>query len=159
MPIHRLNEEPTVRCVVADLTCDSDGKIDHFIDQEDVKPVLEVHKVKPDEPYMMAIFLNGAYQEILGDLHNLFGDTNAVHVRLSEDDGDGDGYEVSHVVKGDSIHEVLEYVEYEPSVMVERMRLQAERAKREGRITVDQVKLLMRHYEESLGSYTYLTDD
>ncbi len=158
MPIHRLDEEPTVRCVLADLTCDSDGKIDHFIDVEDVKPVLEVHSVKPDEPYMMAIFLNGAYQEILGDLHNLFGDTNAVHVRLSED-GEHDGYEVSHVVKGDSIHEVLDYVEYEPSVMVERMRLQAERAKREGRITVDQVKLLMRHYEESLGSYTYLTDD
>ncbi len=156
MPIHRLGEEPTVRCIVADLTCDSDGKIDRFIDVEDVKPVLEVHAVKPDEPYMMAIFLTGAYQEILGDLHNLFGDTNAVHVRLSDD---ADGYEVSHVVKGDSIHEVLTYVEYEPSVMVERMRLQAERAKREGRITVDQVKLLMRHYEESLGSYTYLTDD
>jgi len=156
MPIHRLKEEPTERCIVADLTCDSDGKIDRFIDVEDVKPVLEVHTVKPDEPYMMAIFLTGAYQEILGDLHNLFGDTNAVHVRLSDDD---DGYEVSHVVKGDSIHEVLNYVEYEPSVMVERMRLQAERAKREGRITVDQVKMLMRHYEESLGSYTYLTDD
>ncbi len=156
MPIHRLHEEPTERCIVADLTCDSDGKIDRFIDVEDVKPVLEVHDVKPDEPYMMAIFLTGAYQEILGDLHNLFGDTNAVHVRLSDDD---DGYEVSHVVKGDSIHEVLTYVEYEPSVMVERMRLQAERAKREGRITVDQVKMLMRHYEESLGSYTYLTDD
>ena len=157
MPIHRLNEEPTARCVVADLTCDSDGKIDHFIDVEDVKPVLEVHTVKADEPYMMGIFLNGAYQEILGDLHNLFGDTNAVHVRLSEDVDDD--YEVSHVVKGDSIHEVLDYVEYEPSVMVERMRLQAERAKREGRITVDQVKLLLKHYEEALGSYTYLTDD
>ncbi len=156
MPIHRLTEEPTVRCVIADLTCDSDGKIDRFIDVEDPKAVLEVHAVKPDQPYMMAIFLLGAYQEILGDLHNLFGDTNAVHVRLSDDD---DEYEVSHVVKGDSIHEVLDYVEYEPSVMVERMRLQAERAKREGRITVDQVKLLLRHYEESLGSYTYLTDD
>lgn len=155
MPIHRLLEEPTERCVLADLTCDSDGKIDHFIDVEDPKPVLEVHAVKPDQPYMMGIFLNGAYQEILGDLHNLFGDTNAVHVRLTDDDD----YEVSHVVKGDSIHEVLDYVEYEPSVMVERMRLQAERAKREGRITVDQVKLLLRHYEESLGSYTYLTDD
>ena len=112
MPIHRLDEEPTVRGVLADLTCDSDGKIDHFIDVEDVKRVLEVHQLKPDEPYMMAIFLNGAYQEILGDLHNLFGDTNAVHVRLSDDD---DGYEVSHVVKGDTIHEVLRYVEYEPS--------------------------------------------
>ena len=157
MPIHRLNEEPTVRCVLADLTCDSDGKIDRFIDVEDPKQALEVHKVKPDEPYMMAIFMNGAYQEILGDLHNLFGDTNAVHVRLSDDVEDD--YEVSHVVKGDALHEVLDYVEYEPSVMVERMRLQAERAKREGRITVDQVKLLLKHYEESLGSYTYLTDD
>jgi len=157
LPIHRLDEEPTVRCVVADLTCDSDGKIDRFIDVEDPKQVLEVHKVRADQPYMMAIFMAGAYQEILGDLHNLFGDTNAVHVRLSEDIEDE--YEVSHVVKGDSIHEVLDYVEYVPSVMVERMRLQAERAKREGRITVDQVKLLLKHYEESLGSYTYLTDD
>jgi arginine decarboxylase len=155
MPIHRLREEPDERCVLADLTCDSDGKIDRFIDVEDPKPVLEVHTVKPDEAYMMGIFLNGAYQEILGDLHNLFGDTNAVHVRLTDDDD----YEVSHVVKGDSIHEVLDYVEYEPRVMVERMRLQAERAKREGRITVDQVKLLLRHYEDSLASYTYLTDD
>jgi arginine decarboxylase len=155
MPIHRLDEEPTERCVIADLTCDSDGKIDRFIDVEDIKSVLEVHRVQPDKPYMMGVFLNGAYQEILGDLHNLFGDTNAVHVRLTDDDD----YEVSHVVKGDSIHEVLDYVEYEPSVMVERVRLQAERAKREGRITVDQVKLLLRHYEDSLASYTYLTDD
>ncbi|HEY6880453.1 MAG TPA: biosynthetic arginine decarboxylase, partial [Polyangiales bacterium] len=155
MPIHRLDEEPTERCVLADLTCDSDGKIDRFIDVEDIKSVLEVHRVQPDKAYMMGVFLNGAYQEILGDLHNLFGDTNAVHVRLTDDDD----YEVSHVVKGDSIHEVLDYVEYEPSVMVERVRLQAERAKREGRITVDQVKLLLRHYEDSLASYTYLTDD
>ncbi|HEX5659293.1 MAG TPA: biosynthetic arginine decarboxylase [Polyangiales bacterium] len=155
MPIHRLDEEPTERCVIADLTCDSDGKIDRFIDVEDIKSVLEVHAVTPDKPYMMGVFLNGAYQEILGDLHNLFGDTNAVHVRL-DDEND---YEVSHVVKGDTINEVLDYVEYEPSVMVERVRLQAERAKREGRITVDQVKLLLRHYEDSLASYTYLTDD
>jgi arginine decarboxylase len=156
MPIHRLDEEPTVRCVLADLTCDSDGKIDHFIDVEEPKPVLEVHPVRPNEPYRLAVFLTGAYQEILGDLHNLFGDTNAVHVRLSDTDDD---YEVSHVVRGDSIHEVLDYVEYDPRVMVERIRLQAERAKREGRITVDQVKLLLKHYEESLASYTYLTDD
>jgi arginine decarboxylase len=156
MPIQRLQEQPKVRCVVADLTCDSDGKIDRFIDVEEPKHVLEVHSIIPDEPYRMAVFLTGAYQEILGDLHNLFGDTNAVHVRLSDSTDD---YEVSHVVKGDSIHEVLDYVEYDPSVMVERMRLQAERAKREGRITVDQVKLLLKNYEESLSSYTYLTDD
>ena len=104
----------------------------------------------------MGIFLNGAYQEILGDLHNLFGDTNAVHVRLGEGD---EGYDVSHVVKGDSIAEVLHYVEYAPEVMVERVRQQAERALRRTRSRSPQMRLLMRHYEESLGKYTYLSDD
>ena len=155
MPIHRLNEEPTTKATLADLTCDSDGKVDHFIDVEDVKRVLPVHRWREGERYFMGIFLNGAYQEILGDLHNLFGDTNAVHVRL---DGEG-GYEVSHFVKGDTITQVLEYVEYEPGAMVERVRRQAERARRQGLISFDQVKLLMKHYEDSLGSYTYLTTD
>ena len=155
MPIHRLDEEPTVKATLADLTCDSDGKVDHFIDIEDVKRVLPVHPYREDKRYYMGIFLNGAYQEILGDLHNLFGDTNAVHVRL---DNEG-GYEIGHFVKGDEIREVLSYVEYEPGVMVERVRRQAERARRQGLITFDQVKLLMKHYEDSLGSYTYLTAD
>ncbi|GAB4206275.1 MAG: biosynthetic arginine decarboxylase [Sandaracinaceae bacterium] len=155
MPIHRLDEEPTVKTTLADLTCDSDGKVDHFIDIEDVKRVLPVHPYREENRYFMGIFLNGAYQEILGDLHNLFGDTNAVHVRL---DADG-GYELGHFVKGDEIREVLSYVEYEPGAMIERVRRQAERARRQGLITFDQVKLLMKHYEESLGSYTYLTAD
>ncbi len=155
MPIHRLHEEPDERATIADLTCDSDGKIDSFIDVEDVKKILPVHTLKVGERYFMGIFLNGAYQEILGDLHNLFGDTNAVHVRL---DGEG-GYEISHFVKGDSINEVLQYVEYEPGVLVESVRRQAERARRQGLISFDQVKLLMKHYEESLGSYTYLTQE
>ncbi|MFN7698026.1 MAG: biosynthetic arginine decarboxylase [Deltaproteobacteria bacterium] len=155
MPIHRLDEEPTVKTTLADLTCDSDGKVDHFIDIEDVKRVLPVHPYREEQRYFMGIFLNGAYQEILGDLHNLFGDTNAVHVRL---DGEG-GYELGHFVKGDEIREVLSYVEYEPGVMIERVRRQAERARRQGLITFDQVKLLMKHYEDSLGSYTYLTTD
>ncbi|MDW8245353.1 MAG: biosynthetic arginine decarboxylase [Sandaracinaceae bacterium] len=155
MPIHRLNEEPIVRTTLADLTCDSDGKIDHFIDIEDVKHVLPVHPLSEGERYFMGIFLNGAYQEILGDLHNLFGDTNAVHVRLDEKGG----YEIVHFVKGDEIREVLSYVEYEPNIMVDRVRRQAERARRQGLITSDQFKLLMKHYEESLGSYTYLTSD
>ena len=155
MPIHRLDQEPTVKATLADLTCDSDGKVDHFIDIEDVKRVLPVHPFREDQRYYMGIFLNGAYQEILGDLHNLFGDTNAVHVRL-DDEG---GYEIGHFVKGDEIREVLSYVEYEPGVMVERVRRQAERARRQGLITFDQVKLLMKHYEDSLGSYTYLTAD
>ncbi len=155
MPIHRLGEEPTVKTTLADLTCDSDGKVDHFIDIEDVKRVLPVHPYREEQRYFMGIFLNGAYQEILGDLHNLFGDTNAVHVRL---DGEG-GYELGHFVKGDEIREVLSYVEYEPGVMIERVRRQAERARRQGLITFEQVKLLMKHYEDSLGSYTYLTAD
>lgn len=154
MPIHRLEEEPTVRASIADLTCDSDGKIDRFIDLEDEKRVLEMHTLRDGERYFLALFLNGAYQEILGDLHNLFGDTNAVHVRLEDD-----GYEVSNVVKGDSVREVLGYVEYDPDAMVERVRLQAERARKEGRITVENVRLLMRHYEDSLRGYTYLTTE
>jgi arginine decarboxylase len=156
MPIHRLDEEPTVRATIADLTCDSDGAIDHFIDLEDVKHVLEVHQVSPEEPYFMGLFLNGAYQEILGDLHNLFGDTNAVHVRLGDSE---EGYHVAHVVKGDSVAEVLHYVQYSPEVMVERVRQQAERALRNNQITLPQMRLLMRHFEESLGKYTYLSAD
>ena len=159
MPIHRLNEEPTVRATLADFTCDSDGAIDHFIDREDVKNVLEVHPIKPNEPYYMGLFLNGAYQEILGDLHNLFGDTNAVHVRLGEVAQHAADYHVAHVVKGDSVAEVLHYVQYQTDDMIERVRQQAERALRTNQITLSQMKLLMRHYEESLGKYTYLSDD
>ncbi|MFK7988792.1 MAG: biosynthetic arginine decarboxylase [Sandaracinaceae bacterium] len=154
MPIHRLDETPTERATLADLTCDSDGKIDRFIDLEDEKRTLEVHAIQPGKPYYLGLFLSGAYQEILGDLHNLFGDTNAVHVRLADD-----GYEVKSVVKGDSVQEVLGYVEYDPAAMVERVRLQAERARRKGLIRLDQVRLLMKHYEESLRGSTYLTED
>lgn len=154
MPIHRLDEQPTVRARLADLTCDSDGIIDHFIDVEEVKRVLPVHAIDDDEHYVMAMFLMGAYQEILGDLHNLFGDTNAVHVRLSED-----GYQVAHVIKGDSMHEVLRFVEWDPEWMTEKVRRQAEAALRNGRISLQQMKVLLDHYEESLRSYTYLTGD
>ncbi len=152
MPIHRLTERPTARATIADLTCDSDGKIDRFIDVEDVKHALEVHPLREGERYFLGLFLNGAYQEILGDLHNLFGDTNAVHVRMEDE-----GYMVSAVIKGDSVQEVLGYVEYEPQRMVERVRRQAERAMRQGLITLENVKLLMSHYEDSLRGYTYLT--
>ncbi len=154
MPIHRLEEEPTVSATLADLTCDSDGMIDHFIDVEDDKRTLDVHPYRSSEPYYMGMFLNGAYQEILGDLHNLFGDTNAVHVALTDE-----GYEVQHVIKGDSIAEVLRYVEYVPELMVEAVRRQAERAVSQGKLTNEQMRTLMHHYEESLRSYTYLTED
>jgi len=154
MPIHRLDEEPTIRARLADMTCDSDGIIDHFIDLEDEKHTLDVHTYDPNQPYYLGMFLNGAYQEILGDMHNLFGDTNAVNIKLSED-----GYKVRHVLKGDSVSEVLRYVGYDPASMVEAVRHQAERAVAAGKLTNQQVKTLMQHYEESLRGYTYLTSD
>lgn len=154
MPIHRLDEEPTIRARLADMTCDSDGIIDHFIDLEDEKHTLDVHSYDPEQPYYLGMFLTGAYQEILGDMHNLFGDTNAVHVKLTED-----GYKVRHVVKGDSVSEVLRYVGYDPASMIEAVRHQAERAVAAGKLTNQQVKTLMQHYEESLRGYTYLTSD
>jgi arginine decarboxylase len=154
MPIHRLDEEPTVRARLADLTCDSDGIVDHFIDVEEVQHSLDLHPVVPGEPYLLGMFLGGAYQEILGDLHNLFGDTNAVHVRLEDY-----GYSVSNVIKGDAIDEVLRYLQYDPEEMVERVRKQAERALNQGRMTLPQLRTFMQHYEESLRGYTYLKSD
>jgi arginine decarboxylase len=153
MPIHRLEEEPTVSATLADLTCDSDGMIDRFIDVEDVRSSLDVHSLKDTEAYYLGMFLNGAYQEILGDLHNLFGDTHAVHVALTENGG----YHVRHVIKGDGVSDVLRYVEYQPDSMVDAVRRQAERAVSAGRLTNEQLRTLMRHYEDSLRSYTYLS--
>lgn len=153
MPIHRLTEKPTVNCTLADMTCDSDGMVEKFIDLEDEREVLPVHALRDGETYYMAMFLNGAYQEILGDLHNLFGDTNAAHIHLVDD-----GYEIAHVVKGDSVSEVLQYVQYNPEAMVEKIRRQAERALKVGRLDNGQMRKLMSHYEESLRAYTYLTD-
>jgi arginine decarboxylase len=154
MPIHRLNEEPTVRATLADLTCDSDGMIDHFIDVEDVKDTLSVHEFHKHEPYFLGMFLNGAYQEILGDLHNLFGDTNAVHVSLTDY-----GYRIDHVIKGDSMTEVLRYVAYSPEAMIDAVRTQAETALSRGKLTLVQMRVLMKHYEDAMNSYTYLSSD
>ena len=154
MPIHRLDEKPARRGVFADLTCDSDGKIDKFIDQRDVKDVLELHSLN-GSPYYIGVFLVGAYQEILGDLHNLFGDTDAVHVRL---DGNG-GYTVEHVVEGDEVTEVLSYVQYDKGRLIEKVRLTIEEAMRRGTISLDESARLRRHYEQGLQDYTYLKRD
>jgi arginine decarboxylase len=151
MPLQRLNELPTRRAVLADLTCDSDGKMDQFIDLKDVRDYLSLHKVN-GEPYYVGSFLVGAYQEILGDLHNLFGDTDAVHVRL-----DGEDYRVEHVVEGDSVTEVLSYVQYSKDDLVSRVRRAVEVALREKRITMAESGRFMRRYEEALEGYTYLT--
>jgi len=154
MPIHRLDRPPSRRGVLADLTCDSDGKMDQFIDLRDVKHFLELHQPN-GEPYLIASFLIGAYQEILGDLHNLFGDTDAVHVRLD----DSGGYRVEHVVEGDSVAEVLSYVQYSKQDLIARVRRATELALREGRLTPAESGRLMRRYEEALQGYTYLTVD
>ncbi len=151
MPIDRLNRVPVRRAILADITCDSDGKMDQFIDLRDVKHALELHAPN-GTPYYVASFLVGAYQEILGDLHNLFGDTDAVHVRLV-----GDDYFVDHVVKGDSVSEVLTYVQYSKETLVSRVRRAVEAALREKRLTMAESGRLMSRYEEALEGYTYLT--
>jgi arginine decarboxylase len=152
MPIHRLEEKPTRRGVFADLTCDSDGKIDRFIDPRDVKDVLDLHPWN-GQPYYIGVFLVGAYQEILGDYHNLFGDTDAVHVRLGADGR----YEVEHVVEGDAVTDVLRYVQYDRGTLIERVRRTIEVAMREGQISLEESARLRRRYEEGLSEYTYLT--
>jgi arginine decarboxylase len=155
LPIHRLQEEPANRAVIADITCDSDGKIDHFIDRRDVKSVLELHALQPDSPYYLGAFLVGAYQEILGDLHNLFGDTNTVHVSLDAEEG----YTIDGVVTGDSVADVLRYVRYNRGELVARVRQAAEAALRAKRMTLEESRLLVRRYEEGLSGYTYLEQD
>jgi arginine decarboxylase len=152
VPIHRLLERPTRRGVFADLTCDSDGKMDRFIDLRDVKTSLEMHAYNGD-PYYLGVFLVGAYQEILGDLHNLFGDTNAIHVRVEKD-----GYFIDHVVEGDSVGEVLGYVQYDRADLVRRVRRASEEALRNRTITFEESALLLRRFEEGLSGYTYLEE-
>jgi len=151
IPIHRLNKQPLRRGVLADLTCDSDGKIDEFIDLRDVKPFLELHPPN-GEPYLIGAFLVGAYQEVLGDLHNLFGDTDAVHVKVA-----GDDYSVEHVVEGDSVAEVLAYMQYSKDDLISRVRRSIESALRDKRLTVAESGRLMKRYEEGLEGYTYLS--
>jgi arginine decarboxylase len=154
MPIQRLNEKPSRRAIIADLTCDSDGKIDQFIDQHDVKNVLELHPLD-GRRYYIAVFMVGAYQEILGDLHNLFGDTDAVHV-LVDDDG---GYMVDHVVEGEDVKDVLAYVEYDQASLTEKVRRLAEDARRRGEITLEEATRLRARYKQGLWEYTYLIPD
>ena len=152
MPIHRLTEEPTRRAVLADITCDSDGKIDHFIDRRDVKNVLELHPLVAGDDYYLGVFLAGAYQEILGDLHNLFGNTNTVHVSLAP----GGGYQIEHVVTGDTVTDVLKYVSYAREDLVARVRRFAEQAVRSSGMSLEETRSLLRMYEEGLSGYTYL---
>ena len=152
MPIHRLEERPTRTAVLADITCDSDGKIDHFVSLRDVKRTLELHELRGDEKYYLAAFLVGAYQETLGDLHNLFGDTHVVHVRL-HDEG---GWWIEEIVKGDTANKVLEYMEYDVAELYPALARDCERAIRDGRMTLAESQALKRFYESELDGYAYL---
>ncbi len=158
LPIHRLNEEPTRKAILVDLTCDSDGKIGQFISSDGTaqaakKSALEVHELNETDPYFMGVFLVGAYQEILGDLHNLFGDTDAVHITVTNA-----GYTVDHVVEGDTVTEVLSYVQYNRPELIESIRRASEESIMRGTISKHEARLLMRHYEEGLSGYTYLEE-
>ena len=151
-PVSRLHEEPRRRVVLADITCDSDGKVERFADLRDIKHYLPAHDLKPDERYCFAVFLVGAYQEILGDLHNLFGDTNAVHV-----DVDPQGrVKYSNVLRGDSVRDVLNYVGFEQKTLSERWRRALEHAVSEGLLTARESAGLQRRYDAVFDDSTYL---
>lgn len=151
MPIHRLDEKPTREAVIADITCDCDGKIDNFISNQQAKPTLPLHSLKDGEEYYLGVFLVGAYQETLGDLHNLFGDTNVVSVRLNADGS----FDFVKEIHGDTIADVLSYVEFQPKELITRYRNTAERAVREGRITARERAKMINNFNESMRGYTY----
>jgi arginine decarboxylase len=149
MPVHRLDERPTRRGTLQDVTCDSDGKIDRFIGGRDGQPSLDLHTFNHDEPYILGVFLTGAYQEILGDLHNLFGDTNAVHLSLTE----AGGYEVRGVVHGDTVTDVLRYVQFDADTLIANFRKKVQRATN---LTRAEANAFIADYIEGLAGYTYL---
>jgi arginine decarboxylase len=152
MPIHRLDEEPLRRGTIQDVTCDSDGKIDRFVGDKSGNPSLELHEFRDGEPYMLGVFLTGAYQEILGDLHNLFGDTNAVHIRL----GRNGGYEVTDLVHGDTVTEVLNYVQFRAADLLQTFRRKVAAAKH---ISRQEANTFIADYVAGLEGYTYLEGD
>jgi arginine decarboxylase len=151
MPLHRLLEMPGRNAVLADITCDCDGKIDKFIDLHDVRHTLPVHDIKNGDDYYLGIFLVGAYQETLGDLHNLFGDTNVVSIRIHPDGH----YDFVKEIHGDSVSDVLSYVEFDPRLMLESFRKKAEKAISEGLISASERKEIMQAYDNGLRGYTY----
>lgn len=151
LPIHRHREEPLNPAVLADITCDSDGKIDHFIDLQDVRRSLMLHDLKSDEEYLLGVFLVGAYQETLGDLHNLFGDTNIVSISLDEEGS----LVYEHETKGDSVADVLSYVEYDPNDLIRGFRSLAERAVRCKLLSPAERREIVEAYEAGLRGYTY----
>jgi arginine decarboxylase len=155
VPIHRLGQKPERKATLADLTCDSDGKIDRFVDQHDIKKTLDLHDLVDGESYFLGAFLVGAYQETLGDLHNLFGDTHVAHVKL----GENGQWWIDEIVEGDSVREVLHYVQYDAGRLASDIRKETERAVRDGKMAVGDAHALCKAYESGLAGYTYLEMD
>lgn len=154
MPISRLDEKPAHQCTIQDMTCDSDGKITHFVAPQGSSYCLNVHGLKPNEPYYLGVFLVGAYQEILGDLHNLFGDTNAVHISLTKD-----GYEIDQVIDGEAVADVLDYVEYNPKKLVRNLETWVTACMKRGAITPEEGRQFLNNYRAGLYGSTYLERD
>ena len=154
MPIHRLKEKPTELGHFADLTCDSDGKLARFIDNGKSKKFLELHNFNPGKDYFIGMFLGGAYQEVMGNLHNLFGSTNSIHIRMNKKGG----YKLDHVVRANTKSDVLKAMEHNPEELLERLRVSSEKAIQEGKLKIDDAQRLMDHLEESLYQSTYLQD-
>ena len=151
MPIHRLDERPDRSCTIQDMTCDSDGKITDFINYNSKADSLKVHRMKSNERYYLGAFLVGAYQEILGDMHNLFGDTNAVHVSV-----DDEGYHIEKIIDGETIADVLDYVQYDARKLVRTLERWVTSAVKEGRISLEEGKEFLSNYRSGLYGYTYL---
>ena len=154
MPISRLDEKPSHECTIQDVTCDSDGKINHFVSPAGSSHSLPVHELKPNEPYYLGVFLVGAYQEILGDLHNLFGDTNAVHISVNKD-----GYEIAQIIDGEAVADVLDYVEYNPKKLVRNLETWVTASMKRGVITPEEGRQFLNNYRSGLYGYTYLERD
>ncbi len=151
IPLHRLNQPPVRNAIISDITCDCDGKIDRFIDNHDVRYTLPLHELNPDEEYYIGAFLVGAYQETLGDLHNLMGDTNVISIRIKEDGS----YDVVKEIEGDSVCDVLTYVEYDPKNLIVRFKENAENAVKNGLLTMAERRDIIRAYEDGMRGYTY----
>lgn len=151
LPIHRLNEKPTRVATIQDITCDSDGKIDNFIGSRNFSHYLPLHEFKASEPYYLGVFLVGAYQEILGDLHNLFGDTNAVHIVVEDDE-----FKIRQIIDGETVAEVLDYVQYNAKTLVRTMETWVTSSVKQGKITAEEGKEFLSNYRSGLYGYTYL---
>ena len=155
VPLSRLNERPSVTCTIQDITCDSDGKIANFISNSgSVVGALPVHPVREGEPYYLGVFLVGAYQEILGDMHNLFGDTNAVHISVYKD-----RYEIDRIIDGETVADVLDYVQFSAKKLVRNVEAWVTASMKEGKISPEEGREFLSNYRSGLYGYTYIEKD